>query len=567
MAVDALARQVLAKNPLHPVHHYVIHVWDGDRAARAVPSAARSGQSSPGIAHMWHMAAHIFTRVKRYQDAVWQQEASARVDHAYMARDLVFPDQIHNYAHNNDWLVRNYAIVGRVRDALEMAKNLIEIPQHPRWNALERSEGKPAFTDAQAKRENSARFGRLRLLELGVRFELWDELIALARTPYLPETADAEDGIRRERAVAVALFARGRRDEGERALGRLEDFVRRRPEPRAADGDEKKAAEALKQGEAALAEVRLLAALARGRRAADAATWAALEPLGRDRRAVLRFQVGEVDRALALAREAVEASAGEVFPLALQADLLWRAGRREEAKASFRRLRDIACSLDLDLPIVRRLEPVAAALGLRGDWRPPHREAGDVAGTRPPLASLGPRLWTPPRAPDFSLPDPGGRRLSLGAYRGRPVVIVFYLGYGCLHCMEQLQLFAPAAAAFREAGIDLLAVGTDSPAGLRETLLRAGTDAALPFPLVSDETLEVFRRYRAYDDFEGVPLHGTFLVDGEGYVRWHDIGYEPFREVDFLAAEARRVLRFPVRPAPGDAAAPERPPARASAEP
>ena len=56
---------------------------------------------------MWHMPGHIFSDLHRYADAAWQQEASARTDHAYMIRDGVLPDQIYNYAHNNEWLIRD----------------------------------------------------------------------------------------------------------------------------------------------------------------------------------------------------------------------------------------------------------------------------------------------------------------------------------------------------------------------------------------------------------------------------------------------------------------------------
>ena len=52
----------------------------------------------------------------------------------------------------------------------------------------------------------------------------------------------------------------------------------------------------------------------------------------------------------------------------------------------------------------------------------------------------------------------------------------------------------------------------------------------------------MFKAYRGFDDFEEMPLHGTFLIDGQGMVRWHDISYEPFLEVDFLLNEAKRLL-------------------------
>ena len=106
-AVDALLDQVFAANPMHPAHHYRIHLWDEEKAARALVAASLCGQTAPGIAHMWHMPGHIYSKLHRYADAAWQQEASARVDHAHMMRDRVLPDQIHNYAHNNEWLIRN----------------------------------------------------------------------------------------------------------------------------------------------------------------------------------------------------------------------------------------------------------------------------------------------------------------------------------------------------------------------------------------------------------------------------------------------------------------------------
>ena len=103
-AVDALLDQIFQIAPMHPAHHYRIHLWDDEKPARALISASLNGQSSAGIAHMWHMPGHTYSKLHRYGDAIWQQEASARVDHAYTMRDRVLPGQIHNYAHNNEWI-------------------------------------------------------------------------------------------------------------------------------------------------------------------------------------------------------------------------------------------------------------------------------------------------------------------------------------------------------------------------------------------------------------------------------------------------------------------------------
>lgn len=88
-------------------------------------------------------------------------------------------------------------------------------------------------------------------------------------------------------------------------------------------------------------------------------------------------------------------------------------------------------------------------------------------------------------------------------------------------------------------------VSTDSVAGRHETGEKAKYNDGLPIPLVSDATLATFKSYRAHDDFEAKPLHGTFLIDGDGLIRWQDISYQPFMETKFLLTEAKRLLGLP----------------------
>jgi hypothetical protein len=81
-AVDALLDAVFAKAPNHPAHHYRVHLWDGEKAERALRSAAAIGGTAPAIAHQWHMAGHVYAKLHRHGEAAWQQEASSRTDHA-----------------------------------------------------------------------------------------------------------------------------------------------------------------------------------------------------------------------------------------------------------------------------------------------------------------------------------------------------------------------------------------------------------------------------------------------------------------------------------------------------
>jgi len=123
------------------------------------------------------------------------------------------------------------------------------------------------------------------------------------------------------------------------------------------------------------------------------------------------------------------------------------------------------------------------------------------------------------------------------------VLLVFYLGHGCLHCLDQLNALAPVVGAFQSAGIDILAISADSPEALQKTQAQAKAGGGFPFPLVADPAREVFRQYRVYDGFEDLPLHGVFLVDGAGLVRWQDISFEPFTDMKFLLDESKRQLQ------------------------
>ena len=164
-------------------------------------------------------------------------------------------------------------------------------------------------------------------------------------------------------------------------------------------------------------------------------------------------------------------------------------------------------------------------------------------GDRPTLDSLGPFRWSPTPAPGWRLARNIAEDVTLEDFRGRPLVLIFYLGAGCLHCVEQLKTFGPRLGELQEAGLEVVAISTEKKDELRQALINfkdAGEDPG--FPLLSNGELDVFKAYGCYDDFEQQPLHGTFLIDGRGLVRWQDISYEPFNNVDFLLGEARRVL-------------------------
>ncbi len=557
MAINTLIEDVLEIEPTHPCHHFRIHLWDGEKPERALASAANCGQASPGIAHMWHMPGHIYSKLKRYQDAVWQQEASARVDHAHMIRDRILPDQIHNFAHNNEWLTRNLNFLGRVNDAVALAKNMIELPRHPKMNTM----ANPNSPIDYGKR-GSARYGRTRLIETLLKYEMWQEIINLSQTVYLSKTTIPEEQAKRLAAIGAAHYSLGQVDKGAEALTNLDEIIAKLKQLKIEAGtkaEEKARNEKKNDNDTNKAMVdamnkfnnrfkiinqyksELLAYQSVVDKDKDSfkKQIEKASRMSRERKAQLNLKMGNKKEAQKLASQAAK-SASEVHPLANYADILWKCGKENEAIEQFKLLRKISPHIDIEHAVFNRLSPISKKLNLPDDWRIKHEPSNDV-GERPLLDTLGPFRWTPSPANAWTLADGQGKKHSLTDYKGQPLIVVFYLGKGCAHCIEQLSAFTPEVDRFKQAGINLVAIGTDNLGGLRETF-QLDKKKPFPFPLLSDASLKIFKKYRVFDDFEKQPLHGTFLIDRAGLVRWQDISYEPFTEVEFLLKESKRLL-------------------------
>ncbi|GAC1473019.1 MAG: hypothetical protein NVSMB9_20960 [Isosphaeraceae bacterium] len=517
-AVDTVLDSVLHNEPMHPgAHHYRIHLWDGSKPARAEKSAALFGKSAPGIAHAWHMPGHTYTGLQRYADAAYQQEASARVDHAYMTRDRIMPFEIHNYAHNNQWLSTSLSHVGRVHDAIAVARNLVEQPRDPNLN------GKNDGGSAQ-------RSGRLRWSEVLTRYELWDELID-ATTSHALDWSDVPLE-RKEKAYTLGLAHAARGDKA-----RLAEQI---AALKALAAEE---AKAKREGitDAALAELEGYELLSREEFSAAAERFAKSTAMRPESLARAHLKARNLGLAESAARSAVEKQPNQVPPLAALVEILHAVGKVKEAQDASRKLAPIARSADPDSPIFQRLAPILTNWKTElGPGSPSQTTPDDAAAERVDLSTLGPLEWTPFVAENFRKADTKGTPWDLAEHKGKNVVVLFFLGGKCAHCMQQLEAFGKVINNFKAAGTDLVALSTDDLSATR-ALKENKAGIQFPMPLLPDPELEVFRRYGAFDDFEGKPLHGTFLIDANGRVRYQRVSADPFLDTEFLRSEAERI--------------------------
>jgi peroxiredoxin len=619
-----LAKAILKVDPKHPINHAVIHMCNATQSeSRAIDSADHCGDSAPSIGHMWHMPTHIYFALQRFPQAAWQLEASIRTEHARMMHDRVLPDQVHLYAHNNEWLVRTLLYLGRVHDARRTAMHMIDLPRHPLFNVIEPPEDdSSADNDDELRGEKkivevhgtSAYYGRDRLLQVLRQFEYWDDLFEACKSNYIEETSlPAEQG-KVHMNLGVADYCTGKIAAGDQELAELRRLTAeqeqeaksafegvketsKKERAKAMSSLERKYGRSLGELSRSLRELesyrRIVTGFFLGRRALIlsmcglvAIEIAAFWVLRRRRRIVLalvtvpiaigvgvwlflahlalldlpyesfnvdfafmahkQLEAGDPDVAEWCARQFAENREYQVKPQANLVEILYLIGKKDEARKEFEKLRELSGMADLDSPVLARLAPIAREFDLPADWRLPDKINKALAGRRP-LKSLGPLVWRPWLAPDWKLKDGQGHEHSLSEFRGKPVLMVFFLGGKCPHCVKQLEAFAKKADELKQDGVTLVAVSVDDQAGVKK-FVDESKPGSYPFLVLTDDKLSAFESYRTYDNFEQIALHGTFLIDREGFVRWFDVSYEPFMDVGFVMSESKRLLNRSVPP-------------------
>ncbi len=527
---DSIAGRLLDRSPDHPAAHYRPLLWiraAPDHAASIALLAAEVAPRSPGA---WRVAAECFAAAGRPAETLRAQTRALHLDLGACRADLAIPDAQDGFVAAASAHLESLIATGQTRAATEFARHLITLPQ-PRLDAD--AEGRPAPAQTTSRMT-----GRRQLATALMRAGKWGDLLAACAPG--GDLGPGHSWADR----AHSLYWRG---IAARHLG----------DGAAADAANQSLEQLFRQflSDGTTAEVeRELAAVVKSARA-HAAIFAAGADALPPREPMLHMSdlqlarllttVGSHASALEIARAELD-RAPTPEATATYCSAAVAAGRPDEALPRFDlAFRRNAALADRDHTLFgEAMRPYVERLGLRGNWRlppPPDRWPAPLLA-----ADASPVRWLPPDAPAFALSRADGTRASLADYAGRPVVVMFFVGVGCPFCIEQMRTFADESEAFRAAGIEMLAVSTDSLAELRESAAArhgAGAEGALPFPVLADPELEAFRDYGCVDDFNDKALHGTFLIGPGGQILWSDRSHEPFLAPGFLLAEADRMLQ------------------------
>ncbi|MBQ2818091.1 MAG: thioredoxin-dependent thiol peroxidase [Clostridia bacterium] len=124
------------------------------------------------------------------------------------------------------------------------------------------------------------------------------------------------------------------------------------------------------------------------------------------------------------------------------------------------------------------------------------------------------------KAPDFTLLDKNGEKVSLKDYLGKKVVLYFYPKDNTPGCTRQACAFARNHGAFIEKNVIVIGISKDSVS----SHLKFAEKYELPFILLSDPELEAIK---AYDVWQEKKLYGkvsmgvvrtTYIINEEGVI-------------------------------------------------
>lgn len=521
---ELIIREILAKQPDHPgAHHYRIHNWDYHEPEQALDSAKRYGEIVPGIGHALHMPGHIFSIVGMWNEAAISMDAATRREKQYMQETLTFPFNQWNYGHNRNYLSYIQEQMGMVELATFGARQLIDAPQDPKWN------------DDNPRSAHS--YGIAMLTRELVKFERWDELLKEGNIPWRDIFLDK---MNRSYFEARAYFGKGDLEKAEKSVAAQAALKE--------ELEKNKQLTAIYEIEAL--ELKARVQLARGYtlEGLQTLTEAAEKEFENQRQyadpptypQALYNELGEAylkakSPALAVVafEKGLELTKNDLFSLSGLVRAYAALGEKAKAEDAMGRLLFVTADADKGLAIISRAMETGIKATPRDSSPRPQRNY-----LRTSLEKFGPNKWEPYPAPKLDVTDTSGKKVTLEQFKGKNVVLVFYLGTECAHCMKQLHDMGAKKSEWDVLDTVVLAVSSAAPAKNAEKMKSLGD---LPAQLLSDDHFLNARRFHSYDDFEEMELHSTILIDKQGRVHWARNGGEPFSDMAFLTKQLEQM--------------------------
>jgi peroxiredoxin len=507
--LEAVLDDILELDPDHVgALHYRVHNWDGKEGHYVIDSCMQLPEIAPNCGHLLHMPGHVLSGIGLWHEAAIAMDSATRCEKTYMNERLILPEQNWDYVHNLDYLCYIQEQLGMVEQALIGAEQLSKTPAFVEM---------PFFT-------TMSKFPMIRALE---KFERWEDILDGGRLHWDMDNP-MEKSIAGQSRVR-ALIGLSRLDEAKAAMDEIRDGEMG---PQAKDGFEQlEALYTLADGDY-LKGLSLLTAAAEKQEK----NWHNDPP---HESAFLFNLLGDTYLELGapkLAAECYERTLETVFHdgFALSGLVVSYAQLGETAKAEEAMSKLMVAWSDADRP--NRWLDAAEATGITAEpFNDPRIKQRNYKTEV--LDVHGPSIWVPGDLPQLSVTNAEGKTVTLADYEGKNVMLIFYLGEECVHCIEQLKMADDRLEEIQSLDTVVLAVSQDE---LEEI---AAQQPDMGVTLLSDNNFANAHRFNSFDDFEEIELHSTFLINRDGTLHWSRIGGEPFTDFDFLIKELKRMNR------------------------
>ena len=130
-----------------------------------------------------------------------------------------------------------------------------------------------------------------------------------------------------------------------------------------------------------------------------------------------------------------------------------------------------------------------------------------------------------PVAADFTLKDLEGNDVKLSDYKGKVIILDFWATW-CPPCVKEIPHFNELYAEYGEKGLAVLGVSLDR-GGAQTVINFMENKVPISYPVVmgDQDTGGIFQGYLPAEERGGIPF--TFIIDREGIIRQHFVGYRP----------------------------------------
>lgn len=539
-AMEKVLQDALALDPNHVgALHYRVHNWDSSEGRFVLESCRKLRAVAPKSGHLQHMPGHIFSEIGRWHEAAIAMDTATRIEKEYMHRRMILPEQNWDYGHNLMYLSYIQEQLGMQNAAILSAKQLLLGP-------VDNTEG------------DFVSFQKIPMMRVLVKYERWHDILHAANSLLIWDGKNSLDQFFRSYMRSYALLGLAKGDEAAEEIANAKRILRemRKSQEEAEDTSTEDQKSRLTMTADQIDEVlgwkvmelegrlefirgNAETGIEKMRRAAKMQNenWSNDPPIDA---VFLHNTLGEMYLMMGRPRLALDAFeitlervANDGFALSGLVRAYSKLREPEKSRQALTRLLSIWSDADRPNRWLRAAEEIHPEVSQQ--YIP---QAQQRSYKREVLGKLGPSIWKPPAAPEFCALDSKGLERTLSDYAGKNVILIFYLGGQCLHCMEQMSEANKRWEEFQSLDTDIVAVSKDDA----ETI--AGyEESGFKITLLSDPEFENARRFDSYDDFEEIELHSTILIDREGRIHWSKRGGEPFMDFEFLESEVKRLNR------------------------